>query len=134
MSPLNPLTSVKPPSLLMNSTLVVFLASSAVFSSPVLLSLKLGSKPAKKPSRYFWRTGVRYASTVVEVPRATMRIMGREDEDAEMCSKPIDSAIETIWRSWSEQERLGQRRTESSIRGYLPGKVNAWMRTMASDR
>lgn len=50
------------------------------------------SKPEKKPSMYCCRTGVRYASAVVEVPRATTRIMLIVSEEIEMCSNPISRA------------------------------------------
>lgn len=62
LRPENPATSVKPPSLRMNSTVVVRSASAAVVFSLSAVSRRLGSKPSKKPSMYFCRTGVRYAS------------------------------------------------------------------------
>jgi hypothetical protein len=94
--PENPPTSVKPPSDRMNSTEVVRSASSLDVVSFKLVSRKLGSKPEKKPSMYESRTGVKYASTVQDVPRATIRIMGREAEDSERCVNPRELAISAI--------------------------------------
>jgi hypothetical protein len=55
------LTLVRPPSDIINSTLV-----------PDVPSRRLESKPEKKLSMYALRTGVRYASAVEEVPRGTI--------------------------------------------------------------
>ena len=81
-SPEKLVKSNKPPSLPMNSTLGLRTFPSRSFAST----------PAKNPSRYSRRIGVRYASAVDDTPRGTILIMGRSCEDGETCAKPTSRA------------------------------------------